>query len=87
MAYICMLAQKQSLNIYKTLAMMANKIIKEYDIQVDYIDIGGGFFGGLPTKPSFQEYIKVIANELKEYKDNTVLIVGGARNIYNIFTN
>ena len=48
----------RSLNIYKTLAMMANKIIKEYDIQVDYIDIGGGFFGDYLPNQVFKNTLK-----------------------------
>lgn len=59
-------SKTRGLHIYKTSAMICSKIIKEYNLNLQYIDIGGGFFGGMPNKPSFQEYIKIIYDELKE---------------------
>ncbi|CEQ23933.1 diaminopimelate decarboxylase LysA [[Clostridium] sordellii] len=67
----------RSLNIYKTLAKKACEISKLFDYELNYIDIGGGFFGGLETKPSYDEYMKTIATQLsKRFKtDKTTLIV------------
>ena len=67
----------RSLNIYKTLAKKACEISKLFNYELSYIDIGGGFFGGLEFKPSYYEYMKVIENELSEGFDKakTTLIV------------
>ncbi|MDV5102912.1 pyridoxal-dependent decarboxylase [Clostridium perfringens] len=67
----------RSLKIYKTLAKKANEIADMFDYELEYIDIGGGFFGGLETKPSYYEYMKNIADELiKRFdKNKTKLIV------------
>ena len=35
--------------------------------EVYYLDIGGGFYGGLIGKPTWNEYIRNISDELKEY--------------------
>ncbi|HAT4252911.1 pyridoxal-dependent decarboxylase [Clostridium perfringens] len=67
----------RSLKIYKTLAKKANQIADMFDYELEYIDIGGGFFGGLETKPSYYEYMKTIADELSKKfdKNKTKLIV------------
>lgn len=67
----------RSLKIYKTLAKKANEIADMFDYELEYIDIGGGFFGGLETKPSYYEYMKTIADELSKKfdKNKTKLIV------------
>lgn len=67
----------RSLNIYKALAKKACEISKLFNYELNYIDIGGGFFGGLETKPSYYEYMKVISDELCKVFDGrkTTLIV------------
>lgn len=54
----------RSVNIYKTLARKACEIYNFFSYDLDYVDIGGGFFGGLSDKPSYDEYIKCITEEL-----------------------
>ena len=41
------------------------------------MDVGGGFFGGLPSKPQFEDYILSMASILAKYFDvnKTKLIV------------
>lgn len=71
----------RSLNIYKTLAKKACDISKVFDYELSYIDIGGGFFGGLESKPSYYEYMKTIASELSKNFDSnktTLIIEPGA---------
>lgn len=57
-------SKSRSLNMYRELAKYASKIVSDYNLNPSYIDIGGGFFGGVPGKPSPYEYIKVIKDEL-----------------------
>lgn len=67
----------RSLNVYKALAGYCAEIIKKYHLKLSYIDIGGGFFGGVPGKPSPAEYIGIIKSELSRVVDpaQTKLIV------------
>lgn len=70
-------AKTRSLKIYRTLARAACKVAQLVDYNLKYIDIGGGFFGGMPDKPSFYEYMSLISNELSKKFDSkeTTLIV------------
>ena len=47
------------------------KLAEEFYLWFDYIDMGGGFFGGkvLPGKPLMKEYANTIVSELKEKFD------------------
>lgn len=64
-------------DIYKAIAEMAVVIIKKYDLNLSYVDIGGGFFGGLETKPQFPDYFNMVSEILRQEFDSkkTTLIV------------
>lgn len=53
-------------DIYRAIAEIAVKITREYQLSLSYIDIGGGFFGGLRTKPQFPEYFDMVSGILKQ---------------------
>lgn len=57
----------RSTHVFKEIAKMAVHVIKEYHLNLDYIDIGGGFFGGkvVPEKPKMEDYAETICNTLK----------------------
>ena len=67
----------RSLNVYRVIAQYAAKIIQETQMNPAYIDIGGGFFGGVPGKTTPEEYIKCIKSELENIIDinKTKLII------------
>ena len=54
----------RSLDVYKSIARYAAKLIQKYQLELSFIDIGGGFFGGVEGKPSAEQYLLVIKNEL-----------------------
>lgn len=62
--------------VYRAIARYAVDLIEKYNIEPQYIDIGGGFFGGVPGKTTIQEYFLIIANELKrtDRTKNSLLI-------------
>ena len=62
-------SKTRGLNIYKAIANMACRIAKEYALELDYVDIGGGFFGGLPTKPQFEDYLREVSAILSQHFD------------------
>jgi diaminopimelate decarboxylase len=70
-------SKTRSLKIYRTLARVACEIAQAYQLSLKYVDLGGGFFGGLPDKPQFSDYVKVISAELSRTfdKKNTMLIL------------
>ena len=63
--------------IYKAIAALSAKLIKKYDLTPAYIDIGGGFFGGVPGKTTPEEYIRTIRDQLADAVDisRTTLIL------------
>lgn len=64
-------------DIYKAIAEVAVEIVKEYNLDLKYVDIGGGFFGGLSSKPQFKEYFDMVSTILKSTlsPEKTALIV------------
>lgn len=70
-------SKSRGLDIYRAIAEMACKLQEEFNLNLEYVDVGGGFFGGLPTKPQFDEYINLISEVLSERFDpeKTKLIV------------
>ena len=67
----------RSLSVYRKLAEYAKFIIGKYNISPSFIDIGGGFFGGVEGQPTATDYITVIHEVLKNTVDveTTMLIV------------
>ena len=64
-------------DIYKAIAETAVEIAEKYRRNFKYVDIGGGFFGGLSNKPQFIEYFDLITSILKRCfnSNDTTLIV------------
>ena len=67
-------------DIYKAISETAVEIARKYDMKLKYVDIGGGFFGGLETKPQFPEYFDLVSSILREQftpKETTLVIEPG----------
>lgn len=73
----------RSLDAYCAIARKACEIVSVLNLQLDYVDIGGGFFGGLENRPNYLNYFAVISDVLSEYfdKDKTILIVEPGQSI------
>lgn len=69
-------SKTRAVDIYKASSKKICEIVKRYGLKLDYVDIGGGFFGGLNDKPQFVDYFKVVSQELRSVFDpkHTVLI-------------
>lgn len=59
-------SKTRSEKIYKAIATICCQIIEDYNLSLDYVDIGGGFFGGVIGKPSFNDYIETVAKILND---------------------
>ncbi len=70
-------SKSRGLDIYKAIAEVACKIKTEFKLELEYVDVGGGFFGGLPSKPQFDEYICLMEHILSNCfdKNKTKLII------------
>ena len=54
----------RSVGVYKAIAKYGVSIIKKYHLELPFVDIGGGFFGGVPGKATPMDYISAIKEEL-----------------------
>lgn len=54
----------RSIKAYIAIAHYAVNLIKKFGLHLSYIDMGGGYFGGVEGKPTAFEYISAIKQEL-----------------------
>ena len=70
----------RSISSFNKICEYVGRIAKEYNLDLDYIDIGGGYYGIMENKPTFNEYFSSIAKKLELYFDlnkTTVIIEPG----------
>ncbi len=73
-------SKSRSIDIYKAIATIACEIKEKYNLQLSYVDIGGGFFGGLPTKPQFNDYLNAVTQILStsySSRETTLIVEPG----------
>lgn len=56
--------KNRSVEGFRAIAGLACEIADSYDLDPEYIDIGGGFWGGVKDKPGYKDYIPAIAEVL-----------------------
>ncbi len=61
--------KSRSTGAYKALAKVAVLVAGEYDLDLDYVDMGGGYYGGVSGKPDFNDYVPAISEELSKFFD------------------
>lgn len=49
-------AHSRSVRFYRQLISHACDVIRKYGLTLDYLDVGGGYFGIFPNKPTYQDY-------------------------------
>lgn len=55
----------RSLEVYRYIVNKFDEIVREYSLSdIEYLDAGGGFYGEVPNKPQWADYISTIAQEL-----------------------
>ena len=67
----------RSLDAYCIIAKKACQLIQEFKLDLDYVDVGGGFFGGMENRPEYQDYFAIISEVCERVldKEKTALIV------------
>lgn len=58
-------AHSRSVRFYERSVEYACNTIKKYDLDLDYLDVGGGYFGIFPNKPTYQQYSDAFYNVLR----------------------
>lgn len=59
----------RSPRVYGFMARKTVDICREFGLLPDYVDMGGGFFGGVPGKPAPKEYVQAMAEPLQKALD------------------
>lgn len=59
-------SKSRSVNIFKAIAQMACRLQIEFNLDLEYIDLGGGYCGGLEGRPEYPDYFKAICPILRE---------------------
>ncbi|QOW62140.1 diaminopimelate decarboxylase [Treponema pedis] len=67
--------KNRSVEGYKALCSFAIDVVAKNDLDLDYIDIGGGFYGDKPNSPSYEDYFSAIKSVLSQYFDINKLLV------------
>lgn len=73
----------RSLDAYCAISKKACEIARVLKLDLEYVDIGGGFFGGLENRPNYMNYFAIIADALVEQfdKEKVTLIVEPGQSI------
>ena len=72
-------AHSRSIRFYKQSIAFACKTIEKYGLKLDYLDVGGGYFGIFPNKPTYQEYSDAFCEVLTSHglQDLCVIVEPG----------
>lgn len=81
----------RSVEIYRFLTDLFASIVSQYNLKdISYFDIGGGFYGGLPSKPQWNDYLSVIKDELNlkgfSYKNIKLILEPGVSLLASSFS-
>jgi diaminopimelate decarboxylase len=60
-------AHSRSLRFYENSIRFACETIRKYNLNIDYLDIGGGYFGIFANKPTFVDYAQIFRKVLEKY--------------------
>lgn len=65
----------RAVKTYEEIARYIGKLTQKHSLELEYIDIGGGFYGIMEGKPTFDEYFTAIKNGLSLYFDLSQITV------------
>lgn len=70
-------SKSRSVNIFRSIARMACRLAEEFNLSLEYIDLGGGYCGGMKGRPEYPDYFPAVAKELRRQflPEQTRLIV------------
>lgn len=59
-------SHSRSVRFYRNSVAYTASVIKKYKLELDYLDVGGGYFGIFPNAPTFNDYATAIYESLQE---------------------
>lgn len=59
-------SKSRSVNIFRSIAQMACQLKTELNLNLNYVDLGGGYCGGMEGRPEYPDYFPVVAEELRK---------------------
>lgn len=62
-------SKTRSLDVYRNICKYAINVTKKYNLKLDYVDIGGGYYGDMPGKPTYKNYVDIMADTLSLFYD------------------
>ena len=68
-------SHSRSIRFYKSSIAFACQTIKKYALALDYLDVGGGYFGIFPNKPTYQDYSDAFYEVLDAYELNNLRVI------------
>lgn len=70
-------SKSRSVGIFQAIAQMACRLADEFNLSLEYIDLGGGYCGGMEGRPEYPDYFPAVAKELHKHftPERTKLIV------------
>jgi len=69
-------AHSRSIHFYENSIQYACDIIHKYGLELEYLDVGGGYFGIFPNKPTYSQYSEAFYRVLKKNSlDHLCIIV------------
>lgn len=58
----------RSVEVYQYIVDKFNEIVRQFNLSsIEYIDVGGGFYGEVPGKPTWSDYVCAISEKLHSY--------------------
>lgn len=68
-------AHSRSIRFYKQSIAFACNIIEKHGLKLDYLDVGGGYFGIFPNKPTYQEYSDAFYEVLTAHRLQNLCVI------------
>ena len=68
-------AHSRSIRFYQNSIRYACETIHKYGLALNYLDVGGGFFGIFPNKPTYQEYAKAFKQVLSAHSLSDLMVI------------
>ena len=68
-------SHSRSVRFYENSVSYAASVIKKYELELDYIDVGGGYYGVFRNAPTFDDYSAAIYAALKKYDLENLAVV------------
>ena len=70
-------SKSRSVAVFEAIASMACKLKREFSLNLSYVDLGGGYCGGLEGRPQYPDYFPAVAKVLQEEftPEKTMLVV------------